>query len=307
MEKVHQLRVATRRAIAALKLYRDWLPQDEARWLSKRLKKIRRAAGDRPRSRRARRMDAQGTRRPGRRLSGPSGRRASRGPAEDHVGRRQDANVRTAFGERCTAYWPECDRDGKRQKTQDVSFHNWAETQLGTGGRELLRRVAKSEQRSFGTAPIPHPRQAIALHARVARLGIWPGPARRALSGRAEAAGVARPDQRLRCRRRAAAPLASQDRFAGRTRRLLDKLIERAARPIGRSDRRISRLVDARAIGSLRQGLAGLVGVGEPAPRGATVDEPEIRKSQRWAKSSGSPCEHAAKRYGQIDRLGQAL
>jgi CHAD domain-containing protein len=46
VEHVHRLRVATRRAIAALKLYRDWLPRKPARWLKKRLKKIRRAAGD---------------------------------------------------------------------------------------------------------------------------------------------------------------------------------------------------------------------------------------------------------------------
>jgi CHAD domain-containing protein len=46
VEHVHRLRVATRRAIAALKLYRESLPRKSARWLKKRLKKIRRAAGD---------------------------------------------------------------------------------------------------------------------------------------------------------------------------------------------------------------------------------------------------------------------
>jgi CHAD domain-containing protein len=46
LERVHQLRVATRRAVAALKLYRDWLPRNKRRWLTKRLKKVRRAAGD---------------------------------------------------------------------------------------------------------------------------------------------------------------------------------------------------------------------------------------------------------------------
>src|SRR5262245_59267031 len=43
-EPVHQLRVSTRRASAALKLYRDWLPRDRYRWLTRRLHKIRRAA-----------------------------------------------------------------------------------------------------------------------------------------------------------------------------------------------------------------------------------------------------------------------
>jgi CHAD domain-containing protein len=45
-EHVHRLRVSTRRAGAALELYRDWLPAKRARWVSKRLKKIRRAAGE---------------------------------------------------------------------------------------------------------------------------------------------------------------------------------------------------------------------------------------------------------------------
>jgi CHAD domain-containing protein len=45
-EHVHRLRVSTRRAGAALKLYRDWLPLKRARWVEKRLKKIRRAAGE---------------------------------------------------------------------------------------------------------------------------------------------------------------------------------------------------------------------------------------------------------------------
>jgi len=56
VEHVHRLRVATRRAIAGLKLYRDCLPRKPARWLKKRLKKIRRAAGD------ARDMDVLGER-----------------------------------------------------------------------------------------------------------------------------------------------------------------------------------------------------------------------------------------------------
>jgi CHAD domain-containing protein len=46
VEHVHRLRVSTRRAMAALRLYRDWLPRKRARWVEKRLKKIRRAAGD---------------------------------------------------------------------------------------------------------------------------------------------------------------------------------------------------------------------------------------------------------------------
>src|SRR5215207_4659614 len=46
IEHVHRLRVATRRAAAALKLYRDWLPTKTTRWIKKRLRQIRRAASD---------------------------------------------------------------------------------------------------------------------------------------------------------------------------------------------------------------------------------------------------------------------
>jgi CHAD domain-containing protein len=46
IEHVHRLRVSTRRAAAALKLYRPFLAKKHARWMKKRLRKIRRAAGD---------------------------------------------------------------------------------------------------------------------------------------------------------------------------------------------------------------------------------------------------------------------
>jgi CHAD domain-containing protein len=46
IEYVHRLRVSTRRTAAALRLYRDWLPRRRARWLKRRLHRIRQAAGD---------------------------------------------------------------------------------------------------------------------------------------------------------------------------------------------------------------------------------------------------------------------
>src|SRR5688572_1973573 len=46
IEHVHRLRVSTRRAMAALNLYRDFLPRKRARWIKKQLKKVRRAAGE---------------------------------------------------------------------------------------------------------------------------------------------------------------------------------------------------------------------------------------------------------------------
>ncbi len=46
IEHVHRLRVATRRATAALELYKTCLPHNSHRWMKKRLRKIRRAVGD---------------------------------------------------------------------------------------------------------------------------------------------------------------------------------------------------------------------------------------------------------------------
>ena len=130
IEKVHQLRVATRRAIAALNLYRDWAPRDEARWLSKRLQKTRRAAGA------ARDLDvlAEWMRKE---LDGQAGGLLA-----------VVADERAAAQPKIMAVADKCEREnrfrrkmygllagvrprGKVRKTQDVSFHNWAETRLG--------------------------------------------------------------------------------------------------------------------------------------------------------------------------------
>jgi len=46
VEYVHQLRVWSRRAAAALKLYGEFLPRQRATWVKKQLKRIRRAAND---------------------------------------------------------------------------------------------------------------------------------------------------------------------------------------------------------------------------------------------------------------------
>jgi triphosphatase len=44
-ERVHQLRVATRRTLAALEAFRDLVPAKRRRWFEKQLRRIRRAAG----------------------------------------------------------------------------------------------------------------------------------------------------------------------------------------------------------------------------------------------------------------------
>ena len=45
-ERVHQLRVATRRALAAIDAFRDLMPEKQRSWFEKQLRRIRRAAGD---------------------------------------------------------------------------------------------------------------------------------------------------------------------------------------------------------------------------------------------------------------------
>src|SRR3990172_5028606 len=44
-ESVHQLRVAARRAVEGLKLYADFVPRRRAAWITKQMKKLRKAAG----------------------------------------------------------------------------------------------------------------------------------------------------------------------------------------------------------------------------------------------------------------------
>lgn len=46
VESVHRLRVATRRAIAAIDAFHDLLPEKRAEWFAKRLRRIRRSAGE---------------------------------------------------------------------------------------------------------------------------------------------------------------------------------------------------------------------------------------------------------------------
>lgn len=46
LEHVHQLRVSTRRVLAAIGVYEDVLPRKQARWFAKRMKRIRKTAGE---------------------------------------------------------------------------------------------------------------------------------------------------------------------------------------------------------------------------------------------------------------------
>lgn len=129
IEKVHQLRVSTRRAIAALRLYREWLPRKDYRWLAQRLRKIRRAAGA------ARDLDVLAEWIRGE-VDGAAGsllamigdERAAAQPAIMSIADKCEAENR--FRRKMYGLLAGVRPRGKRQKKQDVSYHNWAETQL---------------------------------------------------------------------------------------------------------------------------------------------------------------------------------
>ena len=135
-EHVHRLRVSTRRAVAALRLYRDCLRSKPARWLNKRLKKIRRAAGE------ARDFDVLASR-----LDLTYGQRA--GPVVAIISKRraavQPAIIKTA--ERCrrrdrfvrkTAKLLECIYPPDKHKSQPIVFRSWAAKQLNEAAQPFF-------------------------------------------------------------------------------------------------------------------------------------------------------------------------
>jgi CHAD domain-containing protein len=130
VEKVHQLRVATRRAIAALDLYDDWLPEQPATWLTRRLKKIRRAAGE------ARDLDVL-VAWIGKQI-GDSGRElcarieVARAAAQpDVVAIAEKCEQANRFHRKTYRLLAGTKARGRKAKKQDVSFRNWAESRLG--------------------------------------------------------------------------------------------------------------------------------------------------------------------------------
>lgn len=270
-EKVHQLRVATRRAIAALKLYRDWLPQDGTRWLSKRLKRIRRAAGA-PRD-----LDvlAEWIRRE---LDGQAGGILARVADE-----RAEAQPRImAVAEKCerknrfrrkmygllTGVRPH----GKRQKTQDVSFHNWAETQLAQAADSFF--AALPNQNSDLSALHQFRIRGKQLRYTLELLASAFGPELREeqypvvqklqeLLGQINDCVSA--DARLRRWHRKTSSPTDQE--------LLAKLIERQRAQLDEAIAEYRAWWTPERTERLRHGLAALVGVGEPASSVATAEE----------------------------------
>jgi CHAD domain-containing protein len=136
VEHVHRLRVSTRRAKAALDLYRDWLPRRAACWIRRRLKKIRRAAGD------ARDLDVLGAR-----LADEYGDRAA--PVVAIIAaRRQDVQLNVVeAAERCRRgdrFVRKTDKLLSNIKTQvdeqaaAPSFYEWAVARLEDASKSFF-------------------------------------------------------------------------------------------------------------------------------------------------------------------------
>ena len=168
IEKVHQLRVATRRAIAALELYRDWLPR------RRHALALAAAQEDSPRSRRGPRSGC----------AWPNGCARS---SMDNSGRclALVADERAAAQPKIMAVADQCEEENRfrrkmyglltgrasaRQTAEDAGreLSQLGRDAAGAGGGVLLRRTAESEQRSLRAASVSHSRQAIAVYARAA-------------------------------------------------------------------------------------------------------------------------------------------
>lgn len=265
IEKVHQLRVATRRAIAALELYRDWLPRVENRWLSKRLKKIRRAAGA------ARDLDVLAEWM-GEELHGQAGGILA-----------MIADERAAAQPKIMAVADKCEREnrfrrkmygllvgvrprGKMRKTQDVSFHNWAETRLAQAAENFF--AAMPNQNSDLSALHQFRIRGKQLRYTLELLATAFGPELRerhypVVQELQEQLGrindcVAADAQLRRWRRKVDSPAEQA---------ILDELMERKRARLDRAMAEYRGWWTPDRAEALQQGLSGLNGIGEPPAR----------------------------------------
>jgi CHAD domain-containing protein len=141
VEHVHRLRVSTRRAMAALKLYRDLLPGKRARWIKKQLKKVRRAAGE------ARDLDVLAER--FRREFGECAakvverveqERAAVQPAIEKIAER--FRRKESFLRRSADLLETIDCSNRRRESNGGDrFGNWATHQLSASARQFLETV----------------------------------------------------------------------------------------------------------------------------------------------------------------------
>jgi CHAD domain-containing protein len=142
VEHVHQLRVWSRRAEAALKLYWDLLPRQLARWVKRKVKHVRRAAGN------ARDCDVLIQR-----LSGDESQlgaatlletvRAQRSEAQRPIlDRHERLIVNGRFARRAAMLLKRTRRRNKDGAELDLSFGEWAELRLEFAVAEFFDAAA---------------------------------------------------------------------------------------------------------------------------------------------------------------------
>jgi hypothetical protein len=196
VEHVHQLRVWTRRATAALHLYKEMMPRRRFGWLKKQLQRIRRAAND------ARDCDVLIQRLKEKR-SGRGTRRwleaalAERAEAQQAVAAVHDRlQCEDRFARRISKLLERVASRGEEQGRQAPRFGDWARERLGD-----------EVERFFAAVPAD-PTDAAALHRfrirgkqlryghRTARRGIPRSAPHRTVPGHRGDAGPPRRDQR---------------------------------------------------------------------------------------------------------------
>lgn len=154
-ERVHQLRVATRRTIAALDAFRDLVPARRQAWFVKRLRRIRRAAGD------TRDLDVLTSRLTGAASAASAGRSSSAERARDRLitmlARRRDVSrqpIREIRDELAAADWA-----GHVERLLDEVAVAGAGDTFGSYARRRFRRImerffARADRRLSDAAEI---------------------------------------------------------------------------------------------------------------------------------------------------------
>jgi CHAD domain-containing protein len=265
IEKVHQLRVATRRAIAAVDLYRDWLPRGKSQWLERRLKKIRRAAGA------ARDLDvlAEWLREE---LDGQAGSLLAKLDDEREAAQPKIMSVadqcesENRFRRQMYGLLANVRPRGKVRKKQDVSFRTWAEMRLGHVAESFFAALPSSNSDLSAL----HEFRIRGKHLRYSLELLAPafGPELREehypvvqqlqeLLGRINDC-VAADERLVRWRRKI---------DTGSEREMLDKLIGRQRTKLDEAITEYRSWWTAERAASLRSGLASVIGFSEPPSR----------------------------------------
>lgn len=147
-EEVHQLRVATRRALAALAAFEKLLPEKRRAWFEKQLRRLRRAAGE------ARDLDVLTDR-----LQGDASGRTARGRLVAMLSRQRIVSrqpIRDRYERLLEADWP--------ARVERLLESLASEDRHGRFGDYARRRVRRLVGRFFETADRPM-RSADELHA----------------------------------------------------------------------------------------------------------------------------------------------